>query len=182
MTMHRRWVRHCYDARRGSEFHFHRAIRLYGCDAWIHEVLQESILTREDAKDAEREWIQKLRTNESTLGYNMTKGGDGVQCLKFSEASRKKMSDARRRRPPPSEETKRRISESLKGRVVSTQTREKIREHRTGTQLSPESRVKVSQASKERFADPVFREKHRQATMIGVERGKEKEETSLPNR
>jgi hypothetical protein len=74
-----RWQRHCRDARSGSSFLFHNAIRKYGEGAWEHEVID--VVSRiENAKHAEVLWIKQRNTYafaKNGFGYNMTRGGDG---------------------------------------------------------------------------------------------------------
>ena len=55
----------------------HQAIRNYGADNFILEVLEEQI---EDFNIKEKEWIIKLNTLYPN-GYNMTKGGEGYPHL-----------------------------------------------------------------------------------------------------
>ena len=71
-----RWQHHCHMARSGSTFHFHRAIKLYGEDNWIHEILVNDIDTLEEAQVLEKYYIKKYDTFEN--GYNMTLGGECV--------------------------------------------------------------------------------------------------------
>lgn len=79
-TIETRWNEHCSDARNGSRLAFHCAIRKYGEEAWHHETL-EVHETFEAACAAEVRLIAEHRTflHEATsVGYNMTRGGDGV--------------------------------------------------------------------------------------------------------
>ena len=69
-----RWQHHCHLARTGSEYHFHRAIRLYGENNWIHEVIACNIDTIEEAQQLEKFFIKQHNTFEN--GYNMTYGGE----------------------------------------------------------------------------------------------------------
>lgn len=57
-----------------SERHFHRAIRKYGVDNLMSEVIDRAT-TKEEAKQKERRYIMELDTFRN--GYNMTLGGDG---------------------------------------------------------------------------------------------------------
>lgn len=68
-----RWLKHLSDARNGSETHFHRAIRLYGEEAWQMEILQDCVLTRDEANAFETHYIKKFDTFDN--GYNSTIGG-----------------------------------------------------------------------------------------------------------
>jgi len=70
-----RWKEHCNKALKGSEFHFHRAILLYGVDNWSHCVLASCIDTQEEAQALEKFYIKEHDTFEN--GYNLTWGGEG---------------------------------------------------------------------------------------------------------
>lgn len=76
-TMLVRWNRHVYDAvkrGRGVNSHFGSAIRLYGKDAFSHEVL-EMCETLELANAAEERWIEELGTRDPSKGFNIMRGG-----------------------------------------------------------------------------------------------------------
>jgi hypothetical protein len=71
-----RWKCHVGDARRGSKFHFHRAINKYGSDFFQVEILLSG-LTSTEAGEAE---IRLIREHDSYRnGYNETQGGDIVE-------------------------------------------------------------------------------------------------------
>ena len=72
-SLERRWIQHTSDARKGSNLHFHRAIRLYGEDNWTHEVIADKIDTIDEANALEQYYIKKFDTFEN--GYNLTDGG-----------------------------------------------------------------------------------------------------------
>lgn len=88
-----RWAAHCYDAfKRGLNTHFARAIRKYGKDDFVIELLE---LCSDLSQLSMREiyWIQ---TQDSYCnGCNSTKGGDGGIGIRWSEEARKRQSDAR---------------------------------------------------------------------------------------
>lgn len=68
-----RWKSHCRHARQGSEYPIHCAIREHGSDAFQVRLL-DAFDDREEALEAEKEWIQTLDAYSS--GYNATRGGD----------------------------------------------------------------------------------------------------------
>ena len=93
-----RWQEHCSRSARRS--HFDRAVKLYGSQAFTVSVLEEV----DNALLNEREiyWIAELRTfTDPNVGFNTTPGGDFVPRQKGRKRS---------------EETRKRISESKKGR------------------------------------------------------------------
>jgi len=72
-----RWNQHVRNAmeKRGKGCaHFWAAIRLYGKDAFSHEVL-ETCGTLEAANAAEERWIEELGTRDPERGFNLAKGG-----------------------------------------------------------------------------------------------------------
>ena len=81
MTMMQRWNRHVYSARRLKQgrpvvtSHFPNAIRMYGKDAFAHEVL-EICNSLEAANLAEEKWIQHFDTRNPAKGFNLAKGGE----------------------------------------------------------------------------------------------------------
>lgn len=95
--------RHLYDARKGKESHFLRAIRKYGKDNFEWCILEE--VPAEQLCTAEVFWIQYFKYIGLDL-YNMTCGGE---------------------KPKHSSITKERISNTLKGHTVSESTRDKIK-------------------------------------------------------
>lgn len=72
-----RWSEHCSRARKGSDRAIHRAIRKYGPEAFIIDVI-DSADTLDEAFMKEVEWIKRLGTFSDRKHYNSTKGGDGV--------------------------------------------------------------------------------------------------------
>lgn len=135
---------------------FHRAIKKYGKEKFKFEVIFNCLSVKE-LNEMEKFFIANYKaTNEL---YNMTDGGDGPLHMVHSE------------------ESKKRISQSLKGKVVSKETREKlsrankgqipwcagktgifsndvlnkIREKRIGFKHTEECKERISQLSKGRI-------------------------------
>ena len=75
-TWQDRWKHHIHDAQRskGGRWHFPNAIRKYGKDAFIHEVL-EFCCSLEVANIAEESWIEFFNTRNPEKGFNLAKGG-----------------------------------------------------------------------------------------------------------
>lgn len=124
-TIDYRWCKHVIAANNGSEYHFHRAIRKHGVDAFERNVLEECY-SIEELKLAERRWIWLLATNKQELGYNMTFGGDGVFGLQMTEESRQKMREAKLG-TKQTEKHRRKISEALKRRYQDPAAKEQTR-------------------------------------------------------
>lgn len=86
--------------------YFYKAIKKYGWEEFSHEILFTG-LSRKDAQDKEIELIAKWDLNNRSKGYNIQKGGEGVDAV--SDEIRLKMSNAKKGKKL-SEETKRRMS------------------------------------------------------------------------
>lgn len=76
-----------------------KAIQKYGWDSFTHEIIEEGLL-RSEANEKEKYYIKLYDSSNPSYGYNLTLGGDGFCGM------------------PRSEETKKKISESLKGKYT----------------------------------------------------------------
>lgn len=119
-TLEERWNEHKCDAlRKRDNRKFYNAIRKYGVDAWIYEILKENIEST-DAKNQEIEFIKLF--DSYTNGYNSTRGGDGNNGIIMSAESNQRRSVA------------------LKGIKKSASTIEKFKNRRS----TPEENLKRS--------------------------------------
>lgn len=114
--------------------YFYSAIQKNGWDNFEHEILKNN-LTKEEANELEIYYIKFYNSNNTNFGYNLTAGGD-VNIL--SEESRKKLSNSLKGRKL-SEESRQKISESLSeenhpnwGKHLTEETRRKISENMKG--------------------------------------------------
>jgi group I intron endonuclease len=83
----RKW-KHFLDARlKVYNSKFHRAIRKYGEDGFLWEVIDHAN-TMEELNERESYWISFFNSYEN--GYNLTLGGSGVRGYKRTEDSRRK--------------------------------------------------------------------------------------------
>jgi len=69
----------------GSKYHtyfslFYSAIRKYGIDNFIWEIIDEATTIKE-AEDKEIFWINKLCSCSPSIGYNITRGGTGGDTI-----------------------------------------------------------------------------------------------------
>lgn len=88
-----RWSAHCHDAlKRGLNTHFARAVRKYGKEDFVVEIL-EKCNSIPDLNSRETWWIETVDSYRN--GYNSTRGGDGGSGIKWSEEARKKQSEIR---------------------------------------------------------------------------------------
>jgi hypothetical protein len=118
-------------------------------------------LTREEALEKEKEFISlygRIDLKNGTLA-NHTDGGEDFNGLwnkgrKASEETRAKQREAAKHKPPMSEETKKKISNSHKGRVVSQETKRKLSLINIGTKKDPwneERRLKIEKSWKSKI-------------------------------
>jgi group I intron endonuclease len=167
----KRWMYHVRDAfctpkNRGCPI-LCRAIRKYGKDAFVHNVL-EVVHTLEESNLRETFWIKELNTL-SPRGYNCVSGG-GVRELseetrlkmsgrkgplspnfgkKFSEEHRKRISAAKlgQKYRPMSEEVRQKHARGMKGKTHSESAKERIRESKIGVPRSAETKEKLRLAN-----------------------------------
>ena len=112
---------------------FAYAILKYGWNNFQHDIIANN-LTKEAADDLEKLLINKFNTMNSKYGYNLREGGS---------------------RGHPSEETRRKMSESKKGVLLSEETKRKLstlnkgeNNPNYGKHPSEETRKKLSEANK----------------------------------
>lgn len=110
-----RWTQHRICARRGYQAYFYRAIRKYGEENFVVEVLTSATDERELAT-LEIYWIAKLQCAQRSKGYNCTIGGEGRI---HTESSRALLRGIRCNSP----ETRAKISKSKKGKPVAPEHR-----------------------------------------------------------
>jgi group I intron endonuclease len=94
----RRWYNHIQDARGGSSYAIHAAIRKYGRESFNRAVLGE-YTTEEEALLAEKKFIAKLGTFGEN-GYNMCEGGRGAIGFKHRPEAIAKLREASKGRKP----------------------------------------------------------------------------------
>ena len=110
-----------------KNLYFTNAINKYGWDNFQHEILYSGI-SESDAKKIEISLIKKYK--EFGIAYNITDGGDGVLGIirTISTATKKKMSD------------------SAKGRKLSQRTKDKLSAIRKGKKHSKEWNGNISKS------------------------------------
>lgn len=129
--------------------HFWNAIQKYGWDNFKHTVVAEG-LTLEEASAKESDLIATYNCMNPEFGYNHTTGG---QWSTPSDEVRAKLSIATKNR---SEVVRRKVSNSLKGHVVSEKTKQKISAANSGNhnlgrgKRSDIARMNISNAAKGR--------------------------------
>ena len=98
-----------------NNVYFTRAIQKYSWDKISHDILFVD-LTKEEAEAKERELIAFYKSDNPKFGYNITHGGETTG--KFSEETKRKISESNRgkKRFPLTEEHRRKISKANRGK------------------------------------------------------------------
>ena len=140
----RRMAEHEYEARSGSSFKIHQAIRKYGLENFESIILhccqgQEQVVL-DELNSLEIHYIRKF--DSFANGYNMTEGSRGSLGLRHTKEARQKMSKARSGRTL-SEKHRAAVSRSNHTRTVTADTRARMSEN--NAMKDPANRAKVSQ-------------------------------------
>jgi group I intron endonuclease len=186
----------------GSGVHILRAIKKHGKKNFKKEII-DICYSLEELNEREKYWIQLLNSRDLNVGYNLTFGGQvkpwsgmkhkpetiakirnkalnrkhsetTIKKLSgknnhfygktHSDETKKKISESNKGRKvwntgcQLSEETKKKISESNKGkqtwlgRTHSEETKNKLKQYNTGRQLSEETKKKISESNKGRIS------------------------------
>ncbi len=145
-TVAQRYKAHIQNAKNGSTYAVHRAIRKYGLKNVVVEVLVSDV-SETAARMLEIDYIACLGMRVPN-GYNLTEGGEGVLGCAFSPEARQKLSVARRNRGPISEETRLKMSNASRGRRPFL-----------GRSHSEETRHSMSKGLKYRWTDSDYQKK-----------------------
>ena len=147
-SVNKRWGNNGSGYGRNKQSIFYRAIQKYGWDNFEHLILYEK-LSRDEACNIEIKLIKEYKTQDSNFGYNIQPGGQlGNDGVVFSEESKKKMSESHKGKKL-TEDHKNKISESCKGHapcIHSDETKEKLSKINTGKILSEETKNKISES------------------------------------
>ena len=153
-SLRRRWVEHLQESVRGrTNSALHAAIRKYGAEAF--EIKECGIAENWEALCAlEIRLIGEMKTL-APVGYNMTKGGDGVVGLpsekraeianklrgrKHTEEAKRKIGEASKGRPT-SQKTKALLSSAHKGKKLTDAHKEKLSAAKIGKSLKPRTAI-----------------------------------------
>lgn len=129
-NLEKRRKEHVKQVNNDSQLAFHRAIRKYGLDNFIWEVI-DNAENKDELCNKEIYWISYYKTYtqlKNSNGYNMTVGGEGGTGRVFSEETKQIMSELKKglfdgENNPMygkhhTKETANKISKSLKGKYV----------------------------------------------------------------
>jgi group I intron endonuclease len=149
-TLQARWKKHLNSVDAGSSYYFHKAIRKHGKENFCKVVLHVCE-TKEEMDFVEMFYIVLLNT-KAPNGYNSTAGGEGSVDYKPTEETLRKIIGTKR-----SEESKKKMSESAKGRKRTEASIKKTADAHRGTKRSEETKKKMSEAAKGRTFTPETR-------------------------
>lgn len=153
-----RWSRHRSDAKLSSKnrnLHLTSAITKYGVSNFLFEVIAQS-KTLEDMDELEILCIEQYKSTNPLFGYNNSSGGQGKRPMSLE--TRKKLSESLKGRVGPrkgahlSDETKELLSKANKGNnfrlgiKTSDSTKTLLSRLNTGKIASPETREKMSKS------------------------------------
>ena len=160
---------HIVDAKRGSNYDIHKAIREHGEENFVWCWLHYKSLPKRKLELYEKFYV--LANDAVNNGLNMSAGGTGL--LECSEESKKKISKAltgiKR-----SDETKRKISEAQTGKTHSEESKKKMSKVKIGKKPSKETKEKISKSLKGRTPSKETRAKMSKAKKIKRTGGVEK--------
>lgn len=115
---------------------FYNAIQLYGWDNFTHEILATG-LSKEEADTMEIQLIAEYKTQNSLFGYNIAAGGASA----MTEETKRKISESHKGKRH-TEESKKKMSKSKKGRYIGKDNPFYGKHH------TEESKKKMSEAAK----------------------------------
>ena len=143
----------------------YKAIKKYGIENIETTILFYGYMDEKECSEREKEMIALHKSNQREYGYNLTDGGEGICGYRFSEEARKKMGKERigeknhNYGKRHNEETRRKMSESLKGRIITDETRLKISKSLSGRHKSDETRKKIGEAHRGKHLSEEHRKK-----------------------
>ena len=150
-----RWGSHKGELRYNSHYnkHLQKSWNKYGEDNFEFTIICEC--NENQLNTMEEYYIFELMTYDPDFGYNKSYGGGGCRA---TEETRKKISDSSKGKII-SEETRKKLIESHKGKTLSEEQRRKISEALKGRIISEETRKKISEANKIVLNRPEVRKK-----------------------
>ena len=135
----KRWG--CNGAHYKTQSYFYDAIQKWGWDNFDHEVIANH-LTAKEADEFEKLLIKKLNTTDNNFGYNLATGGKSYE---MTERTKKKISDSRKGKTL-SEETKKKLSVASRTAWENEDMKKRASERNSGENnamfgISPKERM-----------------------------------------
>lgn len=128
----------------GSGKLLHRSIKKHGIQNFKKDIL-ESCQSIDELKNREVFWINFYNSSNLSIGYNITKGGSGGDTItNHPDYDGIIIKLKNRKQHSFSVETRRKLSESNKGKAKSEDHKKKISDSLTGRKISEETRNKLS--------------------------------------
>jgi group I intron endonuclease len=143
---HRRWHEHKKCAKWGHKSHLYSAIRLYGAEAFVHELLEECLPEMFDEREAY--WMAVYDCRNPEKGYNLLPAGQRGRVM--DAETRERIASKLRGRKVPADVVARR-AEQARGRKHTPETKAKIAASHKWRTRSPESAAKVGVALRLRW-------------------------------
>ena len=162
---------HLGETKRGSDTHFHNAIRKYGIENFRWDVL-EICQDINSLNEQEQYYIAYYRSTNRVLGYNLQSGGlnftmSEETCKKLSKLNSgennamfgKCGKDSPNYGKNHSKQTKEKMRQSHLGKKFTKEHIENIRQANVGKSLSEETKMKIGKAQKGKIVSEVTRKK-----------------------
>jgi len=127
----------------GSGIHLKRAIKKYGKDNFVKEVI-EYCDTIDKLNEREIYWIEYFNASKSNEYYNIASGGDGGNTILGYDEEQLN-------------EYKKKLSISLKGKKHTTETKKVISEKRMGIVYTEETKQKISESVKKLWQNEEYK-------------------------
>ena len=144
---------------KGSGKYLRRAIAKYGWENFLVELI-ESANSKQELNELEIKWIEKFNARDSSIGYNISKGGEtwsyNWKGIPKSDLHKQHLSEANSGRCHTDEERKK-MSEAHKGKQFTLEHRQHMSEN-FKKNYTDERRRKVSEANKRREYKPLSEE------------------------
>lgn len=138
--------------------HFNNAIKKYGWDNFEHQIIAEN-LTKNEAEKMEIELIKEWNLQDPKVGYNLADGGNII-----NDTIKKKISKTLKGHKVSSE-TREKISVALKNRVADPKVINALVAYRKGSPLSKDHKRKISESEKGKVLSEETKQKLRVVAM-----------------